>query len=658
MSVKTSIVSAISNASLQARFAALTIGLVLSTAFIIGIVQFRLNTAAQLQSEGERLQADLRMAERSLQDGVAVARQTAGILAATPPIQGIIRAERAGGVDPLDGSSIELWKQRLTQIFEGMARNYPEILQVRYIQAANGGMELVRVNRRGDSVEAVERAKLQPKGAEPYVTQTLAEPPGAIKVFDVNLNREQGRIETPHVPVLRVATPVYADNGEAYGLVVLNLKFRGISAAIEEHFAHVNDFYLASADGGFLLHPDPARTFGFEFGRNDKIQSTINEAAEFLESGAHSRWLEQAGPNGESVGALRRLYFDAADPERFLLAAALTPSSKVLAATFSSRATIFIVAGLLAIFNACLAAYLARRLAQPLNSLTEAARALGEGAAVSTLRLPAARGDEVGNLSRTFVDMAKALEHRQAALELSNRDLTRINTELRDFAYIASHDLREPIRAASSHASMLLQMHGDDLDDAVKKRLKRICALTDKMATLTSCLLEYSRLESNGECELVDTRALIKEISDDLAEYIAEHNAEIVVADDLPDACGNAPHLRIVFQNLIVNGIKYNTSQKRRIEIGWSPHTTRNALEAVRFSVSDNGVGIDKEQHENVFKIFKRLNREDVFGTGTGAGLAFVKRLVESQQGEVWLESEPGHGSTFYFTNSGHSDDG
>lgn len=256
-------------------------------------------------------------------------------------------------------------------------------------------------------------------------------------------------------------------------------------------------------------------------------------------------------------------------------------------------------------------------------------------------------------LERRVEERTLELKAQKAALQRANERLQRSNAELRDFAYIASHDMREPIRATASHASMLLALFGDELSETVKERLHRICFLTERMAHLTSSLLEYSRLDTDANIELIDAGVLIEEIRRDLAELLAEKNAEIVVAEDLPKAAGNPAQLRIIFQNLIVNGIKYNKSERRRIEIGWAAHPAPGAPQAVLFSVKDNGVGIDPEQHANVFKIFRRLNRDDAFGAGSGVGLAFVKRVVEALGGEIWVESEPGRGASFHFTNAG-----
>lgn len=641
----------LSGASLQFRLAVLAISLVLSTAVITGAAQFHLSTADQLEREGERLQSDLKLAERVLHDVVAAARRQVAVLAATPPVQGLIRAERAGGVDPRDGSSAEIWKDRLATIFLGLAQTDGDLLQVRYIKAGDGGREIVRVNRKDGMVSRVAERDLQRKGGEPYVAETLTAPKGAVQVFDINLNRENGVIELPHTPVLRVATPVYAEDGEIYGLIIINLGFSRVLNHLTELLSRNDDFYLTSQSGDYLLRPDFSRTFGFEFGAEHRIQADYPDVDAFLRSEQKHVGLTGYGAQSAHIGQARKLAFDPQAPDRFLLAAAFTPASEILAASFFSRATILAIVGLLALVNGLLAVFLARHLARPLKALTRAANQLARGARVDAVNIPVGRRDEVGDLARSFLSMATALEHRQEALERANQELTRSNAELRDFAYIASHDLREPIRAASAHASMLLELHRDELGGDVVRRLGRICALTERMARLTSSLLDYSRLNTNPKVELVDVKRLVEEIQEDLAEFIAERNAVILVDESLPMAAGSAEQLRIVLQNLIVNGIKYNKSEIPRIEIGW---TTRPGGGApVRFCVRDNGVGIDPEHHADIFRIFKRLHRDDAFGEGTGVGLTFVKRVVEALGGEIWLESAPGQGTSFFFTNAG-----
>lgn len=239
-----------------------------------------------------------------------------------------------------------------------------------------------------------------------------------------------------------------------------------------------------------------------------------------------------------------------------------------------------------------------------------------------------------------------------AELKASNRELARRNRDLDDFAYIASHDLREPLRAVYSHASILLDDHADKLDDDGEQRLHRVIALSRRLEKLIADLLYFSRL-GRGElgAETIDPKALIADIESDHAEVLEERGARIEIAHDLPMIEANPLQMTTLFQNLIMNGIKYNDAEDKLIEIGFLPALEHDGkVHADVLFVRDNGIGIKDRFKEDVFRIFKRLNKEKLYGAGTGAGLTFAKKIVEKHGGEIWLQSEFGEGTTFYFT--------
>lgn len=233
----------------------------------------------------------------------------------------------------------------------------------------------------------------------------------------------------------------------------------------------------------------------------------------------------------------------------------------------------------------------------------------------------------------------------QAALERSNRDLD-------DFATIASHDLKEPLRGIHNHATTLLEDYQDQLDPEGRKRLDRMMSLSQRMERLIADLLFFSQLRKAGQTPLpVDLEAVIDDIRTSHAEMLQRRNADIVVKAPLPSVLGHAPYVTALFQNLIGNGTKYNDSETKVVEIGMAE--TRRAAndDAFRtFFVRDNGIGIDEPFQDDVFRIFKRLNSEKAYGPGTGAGLSFVKKIVENLGGDIWLVSKVGEGTTFYFT--------
>lgn len=225
--------------------------------------------------------------------------------------------------------------------------------------------------------------------------------------------------------------------------------------------------------------------------------------------------------------------------------------------------------------------------------------------------------------------------------------LTKSNEDLEGFAQIASHDLKEPLRAIQNHSGFMLDNYAKKLDEEGEKKLNRIMFLTVKMEKLISDLLHYSKL-GNQKLELKEF-SLDKAVHS-IGELLADNeDFEIIVPKKLPRVVGNKAQITEALRNLITNSMKYNTSEAKRVEINVK-NTTRSGRSFVLLSLKDNGIGIAEKFHESIFEMFKRLHKEDAYGGGTGAGLGFVRKIVERHGGEIWLESEKGKGSTFFIT--------
>jgi signal transduction histidine kinase len=234
-------------------------------------------------------------------------------------------------------------------------------------------------------------------------------------------------------------------------------------------------------------------------------------------------------------------------------------------------------------------------------------------------------------------------------------ELERSNQELDDFAYIASHDLKEPLRGLFNHATFLLEDYKDKIDEDGVRRLTRLGFLCQRMERLINDLMYFSRI---GRADLAvqetDPNAIIAEIQQMMETILAERHARIVVPRALPRIVCDKTRVTEVFRNLITNAVKYNDKAERLVEIGFLELTDSDqGTEKNIFYVKDNGVGIDPEYHQEIFRIFKRLqNAPDGPDSGTGVGLTFVKKIVERHGGRIWLVSEPGKGTVFYFSLS------
>jgi signal transduction histidine kinase len=253
-------------------------------------------------------------------------------------------------------------------------------------------------------------------------------------------------------------------------------------------------------------------------------------------------------------------------------------------------------------------------------------------------RLVGERTAELSNANDRL--QGEVTERRRAQSDLAAR-----NRELESFVYMASHDLRTPLTSIEGFTRLLEESYADRLDADGREFLQRVQENAAHMTALVEDLLELSRVTSNQEPKgTVTVAEVIAQVCEELQQAIAESGAEITVPDDLPVVHASPTRLRQVFTNLISNGIKFSRDGVApRVAIGWE-----RTPEGHRFSVQDNGIGIAHEQRGQVFEIFSRLKDKDV--SGTGIGLAIVKRIVESHGGEVGVESTPGEGSTFWFT--------
>ena len=222
-------------------------------------------------------------------------------------------------------------------------------------------------------------------------------------------------------------------------------------------------------------------------------------------------------------------------------------------------------------------------------------------------------------------------------------DLERSNQDLEQFAYVASHDLRQPVHTVGGFAELLAESYGDRLDDDGREFLSFIRSGVERMAALIDDLLTFARVGRSAlDLRETDVGASIAAALDNLRSTLADTGAEVSVGD-MPMVKADGGQLTSLFQNLIANALNYRSERPPRIDIT----ATRTAGEWV-FSVADNGLGIDAASLERIFTMFQRLHGQD--RPGTGIGLAICQRVVERHGGRIWVESEPGRGSTFSFS--------
>jgi len=575
----------------------------------------------------------------------------------TPPIQGLIRAERNGGADPSDGSSEAEWVARLGLIFSEMLKAKPQNVQIRFIRA--NGLELIRVDRYGPNgtIQRISQNELQDKSASKYLSETLRLDTGHVYLSDIELNREFGEIVQPLQPVIRAATPVYTADRELFGIVIINHNLQTTFDALKSIAGVDHQFVIANGRGEYLAHPDAERRFAFEYGRSSKITEDFPIAQRLLDEPQLEVLNGKGNTNGKAlVYSLRSITYNPEDSTDRLILATSHDFQDALAIKDRMLSKIYLFLIFVLLMSGILAIYVSRRIAGPIISMRNTLNR--DGLATQSEDLPIHDGGELGELARAFDNLLQELSRKQtllaaeiterkgAELELrvNNQKLKAAYKELEQFTYIASHDLQEPLRTVQSLVEMFEENYGSEMDEQAKTFLGFIKESTMRMTALIRGLLDYGRLGGESELTEVDCQELVNAVCVDLSLRLDEVGGSVEYKD-LPVITGKKTELRLLFQNLISNGLKF-----RRPDV--SPEiiiAAERGLDCWQFSVSDNGIGIAPEHFQHIFMIFQRLHGRDEF-EGSGIGLAHCKKVVELHGGEIWVESQLNVGTVFYFS--------
>ncbi|OUJ72333.1 ATP-binding protein [Hymenobacter crusticola] len=292
----------------------------------------------------------------------------------------------------------------------------------------------------------------------------------------------------------------------------------------------------------------------------------------------------------------------------------------------------------------------------------EAWKQLVENAATPWKQVEIDAANEIRlHISDVRLKVFNELQTRAASLGRLNAELERSNDELDSFAYVASHDLKEPLRGIHNYSLFLLEDYADKLDEDGVSKLQTLVRLSQRMEGLIESLLQLSRV---GRLELVVEETDINELLTGVLELLAPRLEQTLTTVDiirpLPTVRCDRVRMQEVFNNLLTNAMRYSNELEKQVVIGTISENEAEQKRLVNhddfhvFYVRDNGIGIDPKHHESIFKLFKRLHGQDKYGGGTGAGLAIAKKMVEKHGGTLWVESALGQGATFYFSVSKH----
>ncbi|WP_343734316.1 diguanylate cyclase [Acidovorax sp.] len=358
-----------------------------------------------------------------------------------------------------DAAAVEQDQGRLADLFKANLQAHPAYLQIRYISAGDYGLELVRIDRQGDKLVRVPDDQLQEKSHFPFVFEALSLPDGEVYVSEFGINHEDAAQEAA-VPVFNMASPV-VQGGQLRGVVVVRVAaapfLHNFNAALPTPYG----FYLSNRWGDFLVHPDATQTFGFDRGQRILIQESFPQVAALVDGRAEEAVLSQPGTDDEEarVFAFVRMPFGNAEEGRFMVVGLSQPLAVVQGEVLDLGRSILKILLVLSVVGVALAAGVSRLVTQPLQAMVKAAQAFSRGESHGAL--PVHRGDEVGELARSFQDMEQQISRQLAELNLS-RDA---------MAHLAHHDALTGL----PNRRMFEQRLGQVLE--LSRRSGRSCAL-------------------------------------------------------------------------------------------------------------------------------------------------------------------------------------
>jgi len=556
-------------------------------------------------------------------------------LAGTPPIKGIPRTIYNGGIDPLDNSNEQKWKNRLATIFSELIRAKPNYLQIRYIGIADNGKEIVRVNRQGIRIRTIPAIELQTKGKTTYFKNAAKLHLGEVYLSDVTLNREYGKISKPHTPVIRAATPIYFNN-KVFGILVINMNFGEIFDSLIKNTPRHLTPYVTNEAGYFLAHPNMSMTYGFDFDTNHKIQAIYNNFD--LKHTNDIRDTEYSLESNGDVIHVVEAHYDPENQERYFAVMLATSRKHLQSASYQLQYESVLVMALLVIISLVIAGVLASKLMQPLKLISIASDDLAKGREITNL--PIKSQDEIGELARAFDNMRHQLDDKERELIISQGHVHHANkmASLGEMASSMAHEINTPIQSINLIAQRVQRQLKKNLShEEINDSMKKITTSVAKVSEIINSLRNVSR--DSTQDEFIETRLcdLIGDAVNMTEERFRVNNVDFNINFHNVSENTLLQCQRLQISQVLINLVNNAYYAIKELDNKWIEISIQKISNKIRFSVTDSGRGIPDE---NLERIFEPMFTTKEVGDGTGLGLSISSDIVAQHDGLLYVDKE------------------
>ncbi|RDH84580.1 MAG: hypothetical protein DIZ80_03690 [endosymbiont of Galathealinum brachiosum] len=634
--------------------------LVLISSYTVGSLFYNKTKELLVQQTIQNIEGETLSVGASIIAHIDALQNDVSFLLKTPPIQGMLRAGKA--IDKYDEqgkSSYQLWEQRLETIFETMLSSKRTYLRIRFID--KNGVEQIVVVRRAGEIITLEADKHQDKSSRDYVIETLKLKPDSIYLSEFNLNRENGVVEVPYREVIRSATPVYdIQSGEIEGLIVITAEVGFELREIQEKIqGKDNKIYITNDQGGYLLHPDSRKSYGFSMGKRYRIQEEFPQLSHLYLPDNKDKGLVllPGDTGGKNVMNVVKMPFDPVHPERFIIVGITEPYSIVFNKVNTVLNEVVMLALLMSSVIIIFAIIWSYRLTYPIKQITKVMDDY-TNKRVSRVVLPVHQTDEIGILAQSYQSMIAQVKDVQSNLEIKVKERTNdllvardeaehANAAKSEFLSRMSHELRTPMNAILGFAQML-QLDMEGFNRYQKGNVKEILDAGQHLLDLINEVLDLARIES-GKLDIQLEKVYVDDVLEQCLKLVSVNADErqIKIIDSIKgkgySVQADYTRLKQVILNLLSNAVKYN-AEEGEIMI----ESKILSCDFLRICITDSGECLTDDKISRLFTPFDRLNVEQNV-EGTGIGLVITKHLVEAMGGNIGVECNKGVGSTFWF---------
>ncbi len=522
----------------------------------------------------------------------------------------------------------------LSNEFLALLSTNKKYLQLRLVGIEEEGKEIIRAEKFMDGFRLVDQEHLQKKGDRDYFIETIRLPEDSIYYSEINLNQEYGRIAIPMVPTMRMAKPIYL-NGKAFGILIVNIDLSYVFDELKKIAGKQFTLALFNDNGFYLIHPDSSKIFGFEFGKTPDI--------DLLKLDKYGTELKSQQIKENELYSIIHYSYPRANYHLFF---SLSADKNMLLSVFNQwKSDLFLLTIIMTLLSLAIAVWWTNRQTKVFKSITSSIINFGKNPENITLQVD--RDDEIGDLSKSFLDMANRIKLHLNELEIAKTDAVEANKAKQEFLENMSHEIRNPLQSILGITGMLSQNNPRPDQQVFIDTLK---FSSENLLTLVNDILDYRKL-IHGQIDLQFQEVGIKEYLDNIikSHLFDAVNKKIKLNLDLQQQLVsqnfNTDPVRLsqILHNLISNAIR-NSPQGKEVVLSLNSQDKT----CIEFSIIDQGHGLSEDNIDNIL-MQKPVTGDSRQLQNVGLGLPIVINLLKLFKSKLNIESRPGKGSRFSF---------